>query len=93
MSYQGWTNYETWEDAFHEWVDGRVDVYNARLLDWVKDDPGADEYIEEAVSNFGGLPDPFDLYKLLQYGQFAQKEAALHATYRELQKLAEQEED
>lgn len=44
-----------------------ADMYNADLLNWVRDYPAASGFIDEAVSEFGGAKDFFHSIQMGQY--------------------------
>lgn len=58
------------EDELSDLVDGEVDIYTTRLLDWLRDDVSRKSYIEEAIDTFGIDPlDVGDIDKQIMMGQ------------------------
>lgn len=58
------------DDIFHEIADNGVDLYYSGLLDWLKENHCATDYIEQAVKNQGVDTQNFDFMRLIQAGQY-----------------------
>lgn len=54
-------------DAISEIADSNVSIYNSDLWDWARDN---EEYVEQAVNEFGIDSKDFDLIRLFQQGQY-----------------------
>ncbi|MFZ2886529.1 MAG: hypothetical protein WA021_01780 [Minisyncoccia bacterium] len=53
------------------------DVYNHDLLKWVSSNLTRAEYVNDAVTEFGLDTKDFDLFKVLGYGQYIEKQEVL----------------
>lgn len=65
-------------DRISDIADGSCDIYYSDLIQWLKDDSTAPEYIEEAVKEFGIDSHNFDFLRLLQQGQYYKAEQELY---------------
>lgn len=54
-------------DIVMEVCDNKIDIYNSDLWNWAKDNQ---DYVEEAINEFGIDSNNFDLMKLFQQGQY-----------------------
>lgn len=79
---------DEWENLQHGICDDNVDVYNAELLNWVSSNLTRAEYVSEAVEEMG-VPEPFDLYKTLQYGQYREMEEVYSSLVSSIEERAE----
>lgn len=65
-TFGGFNNCSLYE-LFGKYADGNCPVYNQDLIEWVGESLENAEAINEAILNYG-LPKPFDIYKVIQYG-------------------------
>lgn len=63
-------------DIISQVADNNVDIYNYDLWEWAKDN---ENYIEEAIANFGIDSKNFNLIKLFQMGQYQFYEQAIYS--------------
>ena len=75
-------------DESHERVDAAVDVYNHNLATWLGSHLWRGEYVNDAIVEFGA-PKPFDIWKALQYGQYAELSEIFHAIVSFLDDIAD----
>ena len=71
-------------DMFTEYADSQVDLYNYDLVEWFKDNY---EYVEQAVAEFGVDERNFDIFRLLQSGQYLQNYELLSQDGKEIVEL------
>ena len=75
------------EDMMDEWADSQVSFYYDSLLDWIREEGCATDYIEQAVAE--GLIDcrNFDFYKTIQVGQYLFYSDEVNKDYATLEEL------
>ena len=75
------------EDMMDEWADSQVSFYYDSLLDWIREEGCATDYIEQAVAE--GLVDcrNFDFYKAIQVGQYLFYRDEVYADFETLEEL------
>lgn len=75
------------EDMIDEWADSQVSFYYDSLLDWIREEDGATDYVEQAVAE--GLIDcrNFDFYKAIQVGQYLFYSDEVYADFKILEQL------
>lgn len=71
-------------DYISEFADNNIDIYTSDLFDWAKYN---DEYIEQAICEFGIDKDNFSLTRLIQSGQYLQLTQDLYNNIDEIIKM------
>lgn len=81
------SNREYLEDMIDEWADSQVSFYYGSLLEWVRENGCATDYVEQVVAE--GLIDfqHFDFYKTLQVGQYLFYRDEVYADFKTLEQL------
>lgn len=69
-----------------------VDLYNARLSAWMASHVKRAAYVAQSVDEYG-LPDPFDLFTLLQRGQYVERMEVFQEVRAFLEGMADEAED
>ena len=68
-------------DAIGEVADQSVDYYNSDLAEWLLRN---NYYVNEAVKEFGIDPKNFDIWRLIQQGQYLKNERELYEQIEEI---------
>ena len=80
-------NREYLEDMIDEWADSQISVYYGSLLEWLREEGCATDYVEQVVAE--GLIDcrHFDFYKTLKVGQYLFYRDEVYKDYATLEQL------
>lgn len=75
------------EDMMDDWADNQIDISYDSLLNWLREEDCATDYIEKVVAE--GLIDcrNFDFYKAIQVGQSLFYRDAIYEDYSTLEQL------
>lgn len=65
-------------DAINEIVDSDCPVYWSGLMKWFNEEPNSQDYVNDAVREFGIDSNNFDIFKVIQWGFIKQAEETIY---------------